>query len=170
MKNLYLILMLILASKFTIAQSHSKEIDVQFEKYKNQKTVTVTNAEGSIDFEIDTFLNAKRKPERIMLVGKTYNESFATHLIENLGRKRLKLGFKHTTTTEPNPLDALYSYSYEVYTKGEEYAKYGVNKKNKINYDSSGYEISRTIDYYIVLLEIGDISRQLNGQGTNFNF
>lgn len=115
----------------SIAQNLTKDVDKLYLKYKNSELVTVTNAKVTVDFTVSIKLNANEKPESLTLIGYTYNQSNwdVESIIIKLGNDKLKSGYKYSGS---NDLDLLINgymerISVNVYTKGTQYAKYGIS-------------------------------------------
>lgn len=190
-KALLNIIVLIFFCSSTIAQTVIKDVDKLYQKYKNTDSINVTNAKVSVDFAVSLKLNANEKPESVILIGHTYQQSTwdVESLTKKLGSDKLKSRYKHSGS---NTL-TLYIDGYreditvEVYTKGSQYAKYGISSRIPKNYFDSfnPYEtdtekernekirledLIRSFKGYIVYLEVGDISRKSKGQSSDFNF
>lgn len=125
------------------------------------------------------------------MLGNTYQQNTwdAESLTNKLGSDKIKAGYKYSGT---NTL-SLYIEGYQeeitvkVYTKGSQYAKYGItNSIPKSYFDSFNpnesdaekeqrqklelKDLMRSFKGYLVYLEVGDISRKSKGQSSDFNF
>lgn len=179
----FLLLALLLFSASIQAQTKTKDIDALYQKYKNRDTIVVTNANGSVKLAVDIALNSNGKPQSIVLTGYVDNVTSAESIIDKLANDKQKAGYKY------NSIATVYSGKGEilnvtVYTKGKEYAKYGVERdlmsKNDPPPYNSGTEEQkkrREQQYYFALMggcfiymEVGDISRKLNDKSEDFKF
>ena len=175
-------LLLLISSSFcslSIAQVKTKEVDVLYQKYKNRDSVTVTNATGTVDLAVKIILNANGKPQSIILMGYAENLETADGIIRKLKSDKEKAGFKYSSSSTEYALEIL---SVAVYTKGTQYAKYGVI--TKIEKDEPPYEtgteeqktkrekayLASYFKQFFIYMEVGDISRKLNDKSDDFKF
>lgn len=178
----FLLLPLLLFSVSIEAQTKTKDIDALYQKYKSRDTIVVTNANGSVKLAVDISLNSKGKPQSIILKGYADNATLAESFVKKLKGDKERAGYKY------NSFSTVYSdeiVSVTVYTKGTQYAKYGVTtetfgKNDKPPpYDTGTEEqkARRAKAYYAALfgecfiyMEVGDISRKLNEKSEDFTF
>ncbi|MBS1641597.1 MAG: hypothetical protein JSR11_03880 [Bacteroidetes bacterium] len=178
-----LFLLSIIFSLALNAQTQTKDIDVLYQKYKNRDTIEVTNANGTVKLAVSVILNSKGKPESIILTGYADNSTLANSLIDKLENDKKKAGYKYSSfSTVYSGIEIL---NVSVYTKGSQYAKYGVDTDIFGKNDSPPpYETGteeqkkrRTKAYWFaqfggcyVYMEVGDISRKLNDKSEDFKF
>ncbi len=165
------------------AQNLTKDIDILYQKYKNRDTIEVTNANGTVKLGVNISLNDKGKPEFIFLSGYVGNSDLAYSIVEKLENDKKKAGYKYTSfATIYSGIEIL---SVSIYTKGSQYAKYGVDTDLFGSDDSPPpYETGtteqkkrRAQQYFFarfggcyLYLEVGDISRKLNNKSEDFKF
>lgn len=171
-KHIFILFLLICnTSILSNAQIKPKEVDLQYQKYKNLKHIKVTTAEGTIEFEVSKNMNSNGKPVSITLVGRVFNESMGRNFVRKLGVERVRKGYQMSTVYEE-----ILGTTMEVYTKGTEYSKYAFNEKydqNKDNpFETLENKMSRinNLKEYIIYLEVGDISRKVTAKAENFSF
>lgn len=168
------------------AQTKTKDIDVLYQKYKNRDTIVITNAEGSVKLAVDIVLNSKGKPQSIVLKGYVSDYSLAQNLVRKLENDKTRAGYKYSTFSTVYSDEIM---NVSVYTKGTEYAKYGVQKdifgkdippppyEGNEPYMTEQWKKKREAAYYralfgycFIYLEVGDISRKLNDNSEDFKF
>lgn len=174
-------------------QTQLKEVDKLYQKYKDIDSITVSSAKMTIRFSIETKLNAKGKPTSVTLIGFTgFQDKYdAQSLIDKLESDKRKSGFKDAGTSK---LNFLFVKQYQeditvdVYTKGTQYAKYGIANKvpnsnddfiylpnetdeqKKQRQERSAKDLNRMFLGYLVYLEVGDFSRETSNKSQDFKF
>jgi hypothetical protein len=184
-KTLRTLLLLLISSGFcsiATGQAKTKEVDALYQKYKNLDSISVTNANGTVKLAVTISLNTNGKPISIVLTGYADNSEIANTIIKKLEADKEKAGFKYSSTSTQYSSEIL---SVSVYTKGTQYAKYGVDtdtfgKNDKPPPYETGTEeqkARREKAYYAALfgqcfiyMEVGDISRKSNGKSEDFKF
>ena len=107
------------------AQTKTKDIDALYQKYKNRDTIVISNANGSVKLAVEITLNSNGKPQSIVLKGYADNSTLAESIISKLENNKQKAGYKYNSFTTVVSDEIL---NVTVYTKGKEYAKYGVDR------------------------------------------
>jgi hypothetical protein len=182
-KRLFLIsLFAVVISNAIQAQAKQKDIDILYQKYKNLDTITVTNANGTVKLAVKIIMNGNGKPQSITLVGYVDNSTSANSLIDKLENDKEKSGYKFSSSATVYSEEIL---NVNVYTKGTQYAKYGVSTDLFSKSDTPPpYETGteeqkkrRAQMYYFALMggcfvymEVGDISRKVNDKSEEFKF
>lgn len=171
----------LLISLSASSQAKLKDIDVLYQKFKNKDTITVTNANGTVKLAVDITLNKNGKPQSIVLKGYADNVTLAESITKKLENDKEKAGYKYNSLATIISDEIL---NVSVYTKGKEYAKYGVcrdifgkNDPPPYNTGTDEQKTNRSQKYFFALMggcfiymEVGDISRKLNDNSEDFNF
>jgi hypothetical protein len=129
-----LTLLMLLLPFFVTAQtkklaSSQLDVDKQYVKYKDQKTITITTSSGSFEANVEIELTSDGKPARIFLWGQTSNRVALNDVMEEMkGNKLANRYVSKGNSTEPAKYGTIVM---EVFTKGTQYAKYGAERKVK---------------------------------------
>lgn len=177
-----LIIYLILSCS-AAAQNKILDVDRLFDQYKNSDSITITNAKGGIKLGVTLAVNEKGEPISIILSGYVENKDIANSLKAKLCQDKIKAGYKYDGTSQV--YSDLENVTVDVYTKGSQYAKYGIpylllsSVDSPPPYDTGTEEQKkkRSEKYFFaqfggsyIYLEVGDISRKLNDEGKDFTF
>jgi hypothetical protein len=88
------------------------------------------------------------------------------NFIKGLSNKRVYNNYRRSTIS-----DDITGSIYNIYSKGTQYAKYGVNAKYDPIKDIVDYDkVIKDPKKYVVYMEVGDISRQVGPNAENFSF
>lgn len=181
---------LLIALSTLKGQTSIKDVDKLYRKYKITDSIIVTNAKVSVKFQVLKNLDESEKPLAITLIGFTGSQSKydVESIIDKLASDKKKTGYKYSGTSQINfPLgDFTEIVTVLVYTKGSQYAKYGIGDNiPQIPNPNPSYETAadqtknfkifqknfeRDAKGYFIYLEVGDISRMSNNKGQDFDF
>lgn len=172
-----MVMMGLLYSRPSAAQTTQLDVDRLYEKYKGRTETTIFAGDKEINAHVLISYNGNNRPYRIIVYGEAAADADMEELVDQLCEAKVKAGYNKAVRSTPVNFDQYGMYENNIpvraFQKGNQYAKYGIKKmeyRNQIQPDSvaESTNLRHTNDFFY--FEVGDSNRKRTSKPEKFNF